>query len=119
MPPTQSPSVVLILSETGRENECTKMIDVEPTIEDRLLRWYRDRLGPAMPLEAETDLLEAGYLDSLLLMELVASLNRQYGVTVDYAEITPRNFRSVRTLAALLRARCGGPASSRSQNRSC
>ena len=72
------------------------------TIESHLLQWCNARLRPTMPIAVDTDLLGGGYLDSLLVMELAASLERQFGVTLENNEISPRNFRSVRALAALV-----------------
>ena len=57
------------------------------------------------PITAETNLLDEGYLDSLLVMAMVVYIEEQFGVTIDSTEISPRTFRSVRTLAALVAAR--------------
>ena len=81
------------------------MSDMSSGIEDRLVQWCKGRLGAGTPVTAETDLLAEGLLDSLLVMDLVNSIEREYGVTIDNAEISPRNFRSVRALAALVRSR--------------
>jgi acyl carrier protein len=71
-------------------------------IENGLLQWYKSRVRSGEQLTADTDLLDAGYLDSLLIMELVVSIEKQYGVAIDTEELSPQNFRSVRTLAALV-----------------
>jgi acyl carrier protein len=68
------------------------------TIEDDLLRWYRNRIRTREEITTETDLLDSGYLDSLLLMELVVTLEEQFGIYVDSDEVSPQNFRSVRSL---------------------
>jgi acyl carrier protein len=77
----------------------------QPMIEEGLMRWYKDRLRADDSLTVETDLLDAGYLDSLLIMDLVASVEKQYEISIDIEAISPHNFRSVRSLAALV-AQC-------------
>ena len=72
------------------------------TIEDGLLQWCNNRFRSPAPITAETNLLESGYLDSLLVMDVVLSIEKQYGVAIDSSEISPRHFRSVKTLAALV-----------------
>lgn len=72
------------------------------SIEDSLLKWYRHRIRTREPITTETDLLDAGYLDSLMLIELVVSLEEQYGVSIDSDEVSPQNFRSIRSLASLV-----------------
>jgi acyl carrier protein len=72
------------------------------SIEDGLLEWFRKRIRTGEPIAAETDLLDAGYLDSLLLMELVVTLEEQYGVSIGSDEVSPQNFRSIRALASFI-----------------
>jgi len=40
-----------------------------------------------------------------MVMDLVTSIEKNYGFAIDHAEISPRHFRSVRTLAALVASR--------------
>jgi acyl carrier protein len=77
------------------------------TIEEGLLEWCNNRLRFSVPITAETNLLDSGYLDSLLVMDVVLSIEKQYGVAIDSSEISPRHFRSVKTLAALVASRNG------------
>jgi acyl carrier protein len=63
-----------------------------------------------MPITVETDLLAEGLLDSLLVMDLANSIEREYGVSINNADISPRNFRTVRALAALVQSRRAGGA---------
>jgi acyl carrier protein len=72
------------------------------SIEDGLLLWYRSRIRTRDPITTETDLLDAGYLDSLMLMELVVSLEEKYGVSIDSEEVSPQNFRSIHSLASFV-----------------
>jgi acyl carrier protein len=71
-------------------------------MEDRLLRWCNNRLRLNSPITAETNLLDEGYLDSLLVMDMVVHVEQQYGVGIDSADISPQHFCSVRTLAAFV-----------------
>jgi acyl carrier protein len=70
--------------------------------EDTLLQWCNSRLRAQAVITAETDLLEGGYLDSLFVMDVVAHIEKHFGVAIDSAEISPRNFRSIRALAELV-----------------
>lgn len=91
---------------------------VSSEIEDHLLDWCNRRLGTVPAVTAETDLLAEGFLDSLLVIDLVNSIEKHYGVTIDSDEISPRNFRTVRTLAALVNAhRANGASPSDGDNR--
>ena len=56
-------------------------------------------------VETDTDLIAAGALDSLAVMELVAFLTDRFNIKIAAAEVTPVNLRSVETLAAFVEAR--------------
>ena len=73
--------------------------DSDGKIEGRLLQWCNARLQLNVPITAETNLLDEGYLDSLLVMDMVVHIEKQYGVAIDSADISPQHFRSIRTLA--------------------
>ena len=53
-------------------------------------------------LPDDAPLLEWGVLDSLALADLTAFVERRFGLAVPLAAITPANFRSLRTIAAML-----------------
>ena len=76
-------------------------------IQNGLLQWCDKRLRTSAPLTAETNLLDSGYLDSLLVMDLVLLIEKQYGIAIDSSEISPRHFQSVKALAALVCSRNG------------
>jgi acyl carrier protein len=71
-------------------------------IESSLLEVCNARLRPKTPLTVETDLLEQGLLDSLLVMDLVNVVEAKFGIALDNADISPQNFRSIRDLARLI-----------------
>lgn len=58
-----------------------------------------------LPLvDAESEFL-FGELDSLGIAEIMMMLGDKYGVQLDYSDVTPKNFKSVRTLAMMVRAK--------------
>ncbi len=46
----------------------------------------------------ETELLSAGLLDSVQLVELVAALEEEYGIEIPLDEIEPDNFDSIEAI---------------------
>ena len=65
-----------------------------------------ERAGSARPGPAD-DLFAAGALDSFALVEFVALLEEQTGITVPDADINPANFRSVEQIERYVGAREG------------
>jgi acyl carrier protein len=55
----------------------------------------------------DVSFLEEGIIDSMGVMDLVAFLDKQYGVHAAPAEILPENFDSVKRLAAFIRRKKG------------
>ncbi|MFH8472621.1 phosphopantetheine-binding protein [Streptomyces sp. NPDC018000] len=86
-----------------------------PTIsEEEIARFVIDHFldDDADGLDAEQDLLAEGVIDSLGVLHVSAWLEKRYGVTLPYDELSPRNFRSVRAIReAAERAAAGGGAS--------
>lgn len=56
----------------------------------------------------ETDLIESGLLDSLLLVELVSGLEQRFDVRVSFDDIELDNFRSVKNITEFINQR-GAP----------
>jgi len=50
------------------------------------------------PPSLEADLLESGLLDSLTLVELMSSLEEQFGIHISFDEIEIDNFRTVKNI---------------------
>lgn len=50
----------------------------------------------------DTPLLESGLLDSLLLMNLIAFLERKYGIEIPDEKVVPENFDSLRSIRLLI-----------------
>ncbi|MBO0861052.1 MAG: acyl carrier protein [Chloracidobacterium sp.] len=54
---------------------------------------------------AETDLIETGLLDSLVLVELLAQLEESFDVSISTDDLELENFRSIDTIVRFLAAR--------------
>jgi acyl carrier protein len=57
-----------------------------------------------LPLANETSLLDSGILDSLRFLRLVIFLKERFGIKMGDADLLPKNFASVNTICAYLRA---------------
>ena len=53
-------------------------------------------------LTSGASLLEAGIVDSTGILELVAFLEEHYGITVDDADLNPKNMDSIDAMAAFV-----------------
>jgi acyl carrier protein len=53
----------------------------------------------------DTDLMEAGLLDSLTLVELMSSLEEEFGIAISFDEIELDNFRTVARITEFVRER--------------
>lgn len=58
--------------------------------------------GEDAALDADTPLLERGLVDSLAIMEIVAALDKEAGVSLPDTEIVAANFRSPKALWAAI-----------------
>ena len=65
---------------------------------DRIIHLLSERVHVEAP-SADTDLMESGLLDSLTLVELMSSLEEQFGIHISFDEIEIDNFRSARRIA--------------------
>lgn len=62
----------------------------------------RQLLAEALPLvDVDSDFL-FGELDSLGITNILMILQDEYGVKIDYQDVTPRNFKSIDSLVALV-----------------
>lgn len=57
----------------------------------------------------EESLLEAGVIDSLAMVDLIADLERTFGISVDEDDMTPENFDSVNAIVAYLERKRQSP----------
>ncbi len=54
------------------------------------------------PLEDEDSLLEKGVIDSTGVLELVAFIEEEYGITIEDEELIPENLDSIRNIAEFI-----------------
>ncbi|WP_027760860.1 acyl carrier protein [Streptomyces sp. AA1529] len=58
--------------------------------------------GDAESLEPDTPLTELNIIDSMGIFDLVGFLQREFSITVPMRDVTLKNFRSVRTISAMV-----------------
>ncbi len=71
---------------------------------EQIIRLLSERVHVEAP-SVDTDLMEAGLLDSLTLVELMTSLEEEFGITISFDEIELDNFRSVERIGEFVRER--------------
>ena len=71
---------------------------------DRIIHLLSERIHIEAP-SADTDLMESGLLDSLMLVELMSSLEEQFGINISFDEVEIDNFRSARRIAEFVNQR--------------
>ena len=67
-----------------------------------LLAQIRELSPSDDPIDAETDLLLGGYLDSLAVVEVVQWLEDNTGIEIDPGDVTIENFGSVSAMVAFV-----------------
>ena len=71
-------------------------------------RIFAETLNIEVPSD-ETDLIEAGYIDSLALVELLFALEREFSVSVPLDELEIDDFRNLQSISELVAAANGRP----------
>ena len=79
------------------------MASTEPIL-DRVLARLRREFPTARSVRP-TDRLMGGVIDSMGLMNLVTVLEAEFGVTLDDADLTLKNFRDATAIAAMIERR--------------
>lgn len=80
-------------------------------LETDILQFVRSRCARA-DVTAQTDMLDTGLLDSLLLVDLIFRIEERYGVRFESEHVSPANFRTVAQIVDLVmgqRQTGGGP----------
>lgn len=75
-------------------------------LQERIVRLFADRLNLDVPAGG-TDLFEAGALDSMAFVELLAHLEREFGIAVSLQDLEMDNFRTIERIAGFVAARRG------------
>lgn len=73
----------------------------EAHVIDRVQRLFVETLTTSAP-DPDADLIAAGLLDSLAVVELLFALEREFGVTIPLEELDIETFRSVASIADLV-----------------
>ena len=55
--------------------------------------------------DPDESLFDSAYLDSFALPDLVAELEKQFGITIPDSDLSPRKFESVSRIASYIRSR--------------
>ena len=74
------------------------------TLPDRIARLFGDVLHIEAP-GVDTDLFDAGVLDSLAFVELLLGLEREFGVCVSVDDLEIDHFRSIARIAVFVGSR--------------
>lgn len=83
--------------------------EIQNRIEQHLLEHFFPN-KQRTSISHDESLLSLGILDSFAFLELIGFLEQEFGITIDDAEVTPENFESLNSLAALItRAQHGNP----------
>ncbi len=81
---------------------------MEPTqgkIKEFLSRFFKNH-----DLQPEEDIFALGFVNSLLAMQLVAFVEKEFGIAVEDADLDLDNFRSIRAIAGLVVRKTGTAA---------
>ena len=72
------------------------------TTESMLLHYLQEHHWGGGSVDCETDLIESGQLDSLVVMDLVYFVGSRFGIEMSPQEISPHNLRTVQRLAQFI-----------------
>ena len=59
-------------------------------------------IRPEFDFASSQDFIEDGMLDSFDMMMLVSELDKKFAISIEGADITPENFKSLQTIESLL-----------------
>jgi acyl carrier protein len=77
------------------------MSDQQP-IESAVLAFLQAQCPHIDSMNVETELVESGIIDSLLMMDMIVHIESEYNVRLGAADLSPGNFRTITALAALV-----------------
>jgi len=73
------------------------MDETKDKIRAYLLRFFRNA-----DLQDDTDIFAAGFVNSLMAMQLVMFVEKEFGIAVEDEDLDVENFKSVDAIAALV-----------------
>jgi len=71
------------------------------SIQDRLVEFLHSVTGQ-QNIEASTELIDSGVLDSLTMMDLLVFVESEFQLRLDFQDITPELFKNAGTIAELI-----------------
>jgi len=80
----------------------TGLVQQGADIESRVHRIFRD--GLELQVDVDTDVIAGGMLDSMAFVRLLVSLEEEFGLEVDLADMDLDDFSSVSSVARLVAA---------------
>ena len=89
----------------------TNMVTGSTEVREQLCRYIAEYLlfsDKKYPFEDDASFLKNGVVDSTGVMELVAYVEKKFGVTVGPKEVVPDNFDSVKNLTGYIKRKTGG-----------
>jgi acyl carrier protein len=87
-----------------------RMVTENTEIREQLRRYIAENLlfsDKDYPFEDDASFLKNGVVDSTGVMELVAYVEKKFGVTVDPKEVVPDNFDSIKSLTGYIQRKTG------------
>jgi acyl carrier protein len=81
-----------------------RMADLENKIAEFIVRNIMLRKDPS-GLGPEDPLLESGIINSFGIVELVAFIEKEFGITVPDRDVVPENFDTVRSISKLVKSK--------------
>lgn len=83
-------------------------MNAQPIPVNQMVELFLEQLN-VIVADPDTDLIEEGLLDSLMLVELIVHLEEHYGIAVELDDLELDHFRSLRRLSEFIVAsRAGG-----------
>jgi methoxymalonate biosynthesis acyl carrier protein len=79
---------------------------IQGKVKEFLARFFRNH-----DLQPEEDIFALGFVNSLLAMQLVQFVEKEFGVRVEDDDLDLDNFRSIAAISRLVERKTGAPAS--------
>jgi acyl carrier protein len=79
--------------------------ETQSKIKEFLSRFFKNH-----DLQPGEDIFSLGFVNSLLAMQLVAFVEKEFGLTVEDEDLDLDNFRSIDAISALIARKRGAPA---------
>ena len=78
------------------------MDETQSKVKEFLSRYFKSH-----DLQPEEDIFALGFVNSLLAMQLVAFVEKEFGIAVEDADLDLDNFRSIRAISGLVARKQG------------